>query len=92
MTAFGEDDNDDDLDLGLGSREEGSEVEDDEDDNSDALSLVEASDSEDLISLDGDVPDPDLIEYDVFDACENEEWAWDRRGHSRWSEMEEGAD
>lgn len=68
-----EDDSDDDLDLGLGSAEEGSEVEDDEDDNSsDALSIVEASDNEDLISLDGDVPDG-LIEYDGSDA-EEEEW------------------
>ena len=69
-----EDDSDDDLDLGSGSGE-GSEVEDDEDDNSDALSLVEASDNEDLISLDGDVPD-DLIEYDGSDAGEEEEAEW----------------
>ena len=70
-----EDDSDDDLDLGSGSGEEGSEVEDDEDDNSDALSLVEASDNEDLISLDGDVPD-DLIEYDGSDAGEEDEAEW----------------
>ena len=70
-----EDDSDDDLDLGSGSAEEGSEVEDDEDDNSDALSLVEASDNEDLISLDGDVPD-DLIEYDGSDAGEEDEAEW----------------
>ena len=70
-----EDDSDDDLDLGSGSGEEGSEVEDDEDDNSDALSLVEASDNEDLISLDGDVPD-DLIEYDASDAGEEDEAEW----------------
>ena len=69
-----EDDSDDDMDLGSGSGEEGREAEDDEDDNSDALSLVEASDNEDLISLDGDVPDSDLFEYDVFGAREDEEW------------------
>ena len=77
-----EDDSDDDLDLGSGSGEEGSEVEDDEDDNSDALSLVEASDNEDLISLDGDVPD-DLIEYDGSDAGEEDE--------AEWGGIEEGA-
>ena len=69
-----EDDSDDDLDLDSSSGEEDSEAEDDQDDNSDSLSLVEASDNEDLISLDGDVPDSDLIEYDVFDAREDEEW------------------
>jgi ribosome biogenesis protein MAK21 len=67
-----EDDSDDDLDLGSVSGEEGSGVEDDEDDNSDALSLMEASDNEDLISLDGEVPDG-LIEYDGSDAGEEEE-------------------
>ena len=73
--AAGEEDNSDgDRDLGSCSEEESSEAEDDEDDNSDALSLVEASDNEDLISLDGDVPDSDLIEYDVFGAREDEEW------------------
>jgi ribosome biogenesis protein MAK21 len=70
-----EDDSDDDLDLGSVSGEEGSGVEDDEDDNSDALSLMEASDNEDLISLDGDVPDG-LIEYDGSDAGEEEEGEW----------------
>ena len=35
--------------------------------------VVEGSDNEDLISLDGDVPDSDLIEYDGFDVCEDEE-------------------
>ena len=70
-----EDDSDDDLDLDSSSGEEDSEAEDDEDGNSDALSLVEASDNEDLISLDGDVPASDLIrEYDVFGAREDEEW------------------
>ena len=36
--------------------------------------IVEGSDNEDLISLDGDVPGSDLIEYDGFDAREDEEW------------------
>ena len=36
-------------------------MEDDEDDNSNALSVVEASNDKDLISLDGDVPGSDLI-------------------------------
>ena len=36
--------------------------------------LVEGSDNEDLISLDGDVSDSDLIEDDGFDAREDEEW------------------
>ena len=36
--------------------------------------VVEGSDNEDLILFDGDVPDSDLIEYDGFDAREDEEW------------------
>jgi ribosome biogenesis protein MAK21 len=64
-----EGDSGDDLDLGPGSGEEGIEVEDDEGDNSDALSLMEASDNEDLIPL---VPDG-LIEHDDSDAGEKEE-------------------
>ena len=36
--------------------------------------VAEGSDNEDLISLDGDVPGSDLIEYDGFDAREDEEW------------------
>ena len=73
LKAAGEEDNSDgDRDLGSCSREESSEVEDDKDD---ALSPVEASDDEDLISLDADVPASDLIrEYDVFGAREDEEW------------------
>ena len=75
LKAGGEEDNSDgDRDLGSCSGEESSEVEDDKDDKDDALSPVEASEDEDLISLDGDIPDSDLIEYDVFDAREDEEW------------------
>ena len=75
LKAAGEEYNSDgDRDLGSCSGEESSEVGDDEDGNSDALSLVEASDNEDQISLDGDVPDSDLIEYDIFGAREDEEW------------------
>jgi ribosome biogenesis protein MAK21 len=60
------------------------EDEDDEDEaengssnDGDGLSLVEASDNEDLISLNGDVPDG-LIEYDGSDADHNpeEEEVW----------------
>ncbi|EKM50179.1 uncharacterized protein PHACADRAFT_264762 [Phanerochaete carnosa HHB-10118-sp] len=47
---------------------------DDDDDDDDALSLVEASDAEDLIPLDEDVPNG-LIEYDGSNAeDEAEEW------------------
>jgi len=50
----------------------------DESDDEKALSLVEASDNEDLISLDGEVPEG-LIEYDGSDvsdgeAVEEREW------------------
>lgn len=63
-----EDDDDDDSATG---DEEDDEVQDDED----ALSLVEASDAEDLISLDADIPGG-LIEYDGTDseAGDVEEW------------------
>lgn len=76
---------DDEGDLSLGdSDEEGHVVdndrgEEDEDeaengssDDGDGLSLVEASDNEDLISLNGDVPDG-LIEYDGSDTDDNPE-------------------
>ncbi|KAF8197362.1 CBF/Mak21 family-domain-containing protein [Pholiota molesta] len=64
------------------------EDEDDEDEaengssnDGDGLSLVEASDNEDLISLNGDVPDG-LIEYDGSDADHNPEEE-EREGESK---------
>ena len=59
---------DDDSDL---NPDKDSEAEEDNDDDDDGLSLVEASDNEDLISLDGDVPDG-LIEYDGSDADDDD--------------------
>ena len=55
-----------------------------EDSDEDALSLVEASDNEDLISLDGDVPEG-LIEYDGSDA-ESE-----AAGEAEWTGFDGGA-
>lgn len=54
----------------------GEEDDNDEEDDDDALSLVEASDAEDLLSLDAEVPEG-LIEYDgAYSEVEgeNEEW------------------
>lgn len=67
-SSFYRDIDSDDDDIG-GSEDE-SEGEDLDDD--DALALVEGSDNEDLISLDGDMPGG-LIEYDGSDASENED-------------------
>ncbi|KAI0070805.1 CBF-domain-containing protein [Panus rudis PR-1116 ss-1] len=50
---------------------EGGEEKDDDEDGDDALSLAEASDAEDLLPLDADIPDG-LIEYDGSDVPENE--------------------
>ncbi|KIM44363.1 hypothetical protein M413DRAFT_25783 [Hebeloma cylindrosporum] len=84
-------DEDEDEDLGLDLDEDDDDEVDLSDDDSnendtsdadDALSLIEGSDNEDLISLDGDLPDG-LIEYDGSDASdedvggivvEEEEW------------------
>lgn len=57
------------------SGEEGSQVDSDMDDDDDGLSLAEASDYEDLISLDDDAPSG-LIEYDGSDGDDgaDEEW------------------
>lgn len=50
------------------------EHEQDEEEGSDALSLAEASDADDLLSLDADVPDG-LIEYSASGSgSEDEEW------------------
>ena len=72
-----EDDDEDDLPSNFGDSDEvdASENENDDDDDDeeaegdddDSLSLVEASDNEDLISLDNDLPHG-LIEYDGSDA------------------------
>ncbi|KAF8966791.1 CBF/Mak21 family-domain-containing protein [Flammula alnicola] len=48
------------------------EDEDEEEQDDNGLSLVEGSDNEDLISLDGDIPDG-LIEYDGSDADDDPE-------------------
>ena len=45
---------------------------DDDDDDDDGLSLVEGSDNEDLISLDGELPDG-LIAYDGSDVDDDDE-------------------
>jgi ribosome biogenesis protein MAK21 len=74
-----EDSEDEDLSLDFDDDNEDSQVDlsdddDDEKDTSDAddaLSLVEDSDNEALISLDGDIPDG-LIEYDGSDASDGE--------------------
>jgi ribosome biogenesis protein MAK21 len=53
---------------------ESEEVERDQEDDEDALSLVEESDNEDLISLDADIPDG-LIDFDeTMPNDEHEEW------------------
>ncbi|KAG6831476.1 hypothetical protein H0H92_010385 [Tricholoma furcatifolium] len=56
------------------SQDEGAEdeFEDENDDEDDALSLVEGSDNEDLISLNGDVPDG-LIDWDGSDGGKDED-------------------
>ncbi|KAF8063503.1 CBF/Mak21 family-domain-containing protein [Lyophyllum atratum] len=59
-----------DLDMDDDSGDEEQAESPDEDDD-DALSLVEGSDNEDLISLDGDVPDG-LIEWDGSDGSDDE--------------------
>ena len=64
----------DNEDSHIGLSDDDDDDDDDEKDASDAddvLSLVEGSDNEDLISLDGDVPDG-LIEYDGSDASDGE--------------------
>ena len=69
----GEEVGDDDDDEPVSKHKEGDE-DDNEDD--DVLSMIEASDAEDLLPLDADVPDG-LIEYDGSDAGsddEAEEW------------------
>lgn len=56
------------------NEDEDDDDDDDGDDDDDALSLVEASDAEDLIPLDEDAPDG-LIEYDGSDMEDDtEEW------------------
>ena len=70
LLDFDDDDNED----GQVDFSDGDDADDGEKDDSDAddvLSLVEGSDNEDLISLDGDVPDG-LIEYDGSDASNEE--------------------
>ena len=61
-------------DFEIDDSQDDSEAEEDEEmgADDDELSLVEASDNEDLISLDGDIPDG-LIEYHDSDAEEDEE-------------------
>jgi len=65
-----EDSDEDDLPSNFGDSDEVDDLEDendDEGDNDDGLSLAEASDNEDLISLGGDLPHG-LIEYEGSDA------------------------
>ncbi|KAF9005217.1 CBF/Mak21 family-domain-containing protein [Cyathus striatus] len=59
--------------------EEAGKVADESDGDDEIMSLVELSDNEDLVSLDGDVPDR-LIEYDGPDASEVEGEEWDGIG------------
>jgi len=70
------DEDEDDQELALALDDEDSQLdlsEDEKDDSNagDMLSLVEGSDNEDLISMDGDVPDG-LIEYDGSDGSDGE--------------------
>jgi len=73
---------DDDSELAPSNEEDedvGDENKADESDDEEALSLVEASDNEDLVSLDGDVPEG-LIEHDGSDVSDEEaveEREWD---------------
>jgi ribosome biogenesis protein MAK21 len=65
-------------DFEIDDSQDDSEGEEDEemDADDDELSLMEGSDNEDLISLDGDIPDG-LIEYHDSDAEEDEEEEWE---------------
>ena len=68
---------DDDEDLSLEDSDQDVDGDDDEnkndsDDDDDGLSLVEGSDNEDLISLDGELPDG-LIAYDGSDVDDDDE-------------------
>lgn len=75
-----------------------SENEEDDQDNDDNLSFAEASDNEDLVSLDGDVPHG-LIEYDGSDADDadddadalgkDEEWVGISSGNDKKRKREE---
>lgn len=70
-------DDDESLDMGPDSDNEDVDVQD-VSDGEDGLSLAEGSDNEDLISLDGDIPEG-LIEYDgsdVDDADEDADEEW----------------
>ncbi|KAJ7677224.1 CBF/Mak21 family-domain-containing protein [Mycena rosella] len=71
--------------------DDGSEIEDDDDD---ALSLVEGSDNEDLVPLDGDFPSG-LIEYDGSDGeaggAEEEEWGGISEGGDKKRKREDSS-
>ncbi|KAJ7611600.1 CBF/Mak21 family-domain-containing protein [Roridomyces roridus] len=85
--------NGDDEDLMEDSDELPSDLDDEDDGNSqlddedeDALSLVEGSDNEDLVSLDGDIP-AGLIEYDGSDGDDDEE-----EEEQEWGGITQGGD
>lgn len=67
-------DEESDIDAEAEAEESQGEVSDEDDEDDDALSMAEASDNEDLLPLDGDIPDG-LIDFDGPNSESDGEWA-----------------